>query len=81
MRKELKWPKEKTEMVFGSGPDNSPWPGSVVSWVCATFPQQGTVIYDCVPEVSSRTCHVFHGSRATCATLEICVGFALFGTL
>ena len=51
MRKELKWPKEKTEMVFGSGPDNSPWPGSVVSWVCATFPQSGTVTFDCVPEV------------------------------
>ena len=40
------------EISFGSQPDNSPWPGTVISWVCGTFPQSGTVTYDCVPEVS-----------------------------
>ena len=36
---------------FGSQPDNSPWPGTVRSWVCSSFPQSGTVIFDCLPEV------------------------------
>ena len=55
IRKELDWPKEKTEIVFGSKPDNSAWEGTVVSWVCATFPKSGTVTFDCVPEVRALT--------------------------
>ena len=60
MRKDLGWAKEKTEIVFGSQPDNSAWEGPVVSWVCASWPKSGTVTFDCVPEVralKSDKCH------------------------
>ena len=40
MRKDLGWVKERTEIVFGSKPDNSAWEGPIVSWVCATFPKE-----------------------------------------
>lgn len=49
-RKELQWNKKKKTIRFGCRDDNSPWPYPVKSWVCHSFPEKGTVTYNCIPE-------------------------------